>query len=306
MSQHSIPESQYTEHYLEEPVLNLQVDKKDIDAYKTNSSITQTIDLKDYKISDAEFVKNFYSDIEYKVLKQSESTLEIKPINFNQVLQQTINNKLEANKLIQQNLDKAIEEYKKVLFEIDDATKSIPDRDFEINKTIKDIMEQKKLILSNLSLCYTKKDMYKESIEIDTFILSMDKNFEKSLFRLINCFTKLGKLENANYYANLAKSKFNSSTLSKYDNILNNLENKNNQADESLKKFSRKAIKRENENKTEIGTERFESNDNNKVSTIGGSFFYQIMKFIFGSVMIVASSGALFFLYKNRHRYEMI
>lgn len=303
--------SSIQEHYLKEPSLSFTLEKKNLDTYKLSSEVSaKPIEIKDYSIFTAELVKTLYNNIENNVLKNSDSSTEVKPIDYNKLLQQILSNKKEANDLINIELNKALEKYREILFDIEEATRTLTDREIDDNKILKEIFDEKKKILSNSALCHLKKKNYKEAIEIDRYILGIDRNFEKSYLRLISCFTNLGNLDDANYYANLMKSIFGGGIVNKYSEYFNELEAKNNQADENLKKLSKRSTlkKRESEIISELGDESNIASKKQKGNEVEKrnnetSFLSKIIRFILGSGLVLVSSGVLFYLYKNKHKY---
>ena len=117
-----------------------------------------------------------------------------------------------------------------IIRDIDDLFRSVKDeRQFEINTGLREIEEQKKLIMSNLSLAYTKKGFDKEAIELDKQIISMDRNFDKSYARLITRYIKLNNIHQAQIYADQLRTLFKPDTVLKYKDILSSF-------DELLKK----------------------------------------------------------------------
>jgi hypothetical protein len=61
-----------------------------------------------------------------------------------------------------------------------------------------ELLNLKKLLLSNVSLCHFKKRRYKEAISIDDFIIkNLDPNFVKSYLRMIQSQCELKDLDSA-------------------------------------------------------------------------------------------------------------
>lgn len=296
-----------SEHYLPEPTLNLTLDRKNVESYMLfNESATRQVTLKDYVITDSEYVKSLLNQIDDKVMNHSESTYEVKPINYELELKNVLEQKDEANKLINTKVDEAISIYRKIIFDIEDCTKGLTDRDFEKSEVLRKIFEQKKLIMSNLSLAYTKKQIFKESIELDLYILGIDRKFEKSYGRLINAYCQLDQLDQANHYANTMKSIFGSSVIDKYAGIFENLETKNRKADENLRLISKRSnlnSKKESEIISEIGDEKDDENQLAQTKKEKEGFGSKFFKFLFGTSMIVGSSVWLYYLFKNKSKY---
>jgi tetratricopeptide (TPR) repeat protein len=226
-----------SEHHLDEYLISYKTEKENLDTYSHRlEHPKKQIEVKNYKISNGEFVKSFVKDLSEKVVHNSESTLEAKVKTYEEDLDYFLRGKNIANEMIKTNVDNAILEYNKLIREIDDLAREFREEMYD-DRIIQEIFTQRKLILSNLSLAYSKKHMYKESIEIDRTIISMDPKFDKSYARLINSCLETDNIHNANFYANMMKTNFNESTLSKYADILKKLEEGNKKADEVFYKF---------------------------------------------------------------------
>lgn len=288
------------EHYLEEPTINLTLEKKYVDSFKYGMEIpSKPISLQNYHISNGEHVKSLIQNIENTVIRHSESTLESKPIDYEKELKQLLVKKQKANKLINTNLEEAIVAYNNLLYDIEDVTVGITNKLVDSNSEVKEILNQNKLILSNLSLAYSKKQNFKRSIELDLQILGMDNKFDKSYARLVNSYTTINDLNQANFYADLMKKTFSSEVLNKYSNILEALDKKNRDADESLRKLSKRSMEKRRESEiaiSELNEEKDEQNDKNGV---GG----RMLKILFGTTFLIGSSLMLFLLFKNRSKF---
>jgi len=304
---------------LKEPSLNISSERKYLDTYKYYTEpASKQIDLKDYSVSDSDYIKKLYDDVENTIINKSDSTLEVKPIDYEKMEKYIISAKLEANKIKDVDINAAIDQYKELIYYIDDGTKTLTDNLIDANETLKSIFNQRKLIYSNLALMHMKNKNYKKCIEMDLYIISADRKFEKSYVRLINCYTCLDSLSEANHYANLMKEIFNSQTISKYKEYFDVLERKNDAADQSLKKLSKKSKMMQN-SKSEKLNNMDESELNKDVSTVDtgdnttkskhnkikkkDGFINKLFLF-FGSTMIIVSSGFLVFLYFNRNNYR--
>lgn len=303
-----------SEHQIPEVSLNLNVEKKNIESYfyfinpdqipYVNSNPSQKnkeIEIKNYNLIDSEYIKSYIKEVEEKVLNKSESSTETKPVNYEYELKQILRNKEEANKYINTNIDEAIMKYRQILIDIDDITKFLSSPSSSNSEVVMKILEQKKLIMSNLSLGYTKRQMFKESIDLDLYILSEDKKFDKAYGRLINSYTMLDDLDKANFYYDLMRKSFGNEVLSKYTSIFSNLDNKNLRADEGLKLLSKKSIVQEKNRKEESAVSQIGDDDEktSKTSSIG----YRILSVFFGSTLLVGSSLLLGYLFKNKNKF---
>ncbi len=305
-----------SEHQIPEISLNLNVEKKNIESYFYSinpdqipyvpSQKNKEVEIKNYNLIDSEYIKSYMKEVEEKVLHKSESSSETKPVNYEYELKQILRNKEEANKYINTNIDEAIMKYRQILIDIDDITKFLSSPSsasaFTSNsEVVMKILEQKKLIMSNLSLGYTKRQMFKESIDLDLYILSDDKKFDKAYGRLIKSYTMLDDLDKANFYYDLMKKTFGNEVLSKYTSIFSNLENKNLRADEGLKLLSKKSIVQEKNRKEESAVSQIGDDDEktSKTSSIG----YRILNVFFGSTLLVGSTLLLGYLFKNKNKF---
>lgn len=117
-----------------------------------------------------ETVESVIEDAKNIVLNESESTFESKKPDYAEELERILKHKEFANKLIKENLEKASEEYNTIIKEIDSLLSGCNEQDKQTNE-IKEIFNQKKLIYSNLALCYHKRHMFKESTQIDQLVI---------------------------------------------------------------------------------------------------------------------------------------
>lgn len=296
------------EHSLPEPSLNITLEKKFIESYALRNELdSKQIQLNEYNISTSDYVKSLWSDIDKSVMQNSESTLEVKPINLKKELEVILAKKKIANDLIGSKIDEAIAKYNEILADIYDSTKDIDQRtaDAETKSDIMKIFDQRKLIMSNLSLGYTKKQLFKETIALDTQILAIDNKFDKSYGRLINAYIQIGELDKANEWARRMKDIFGSAIASneKYLPIFNNLESSNRRADERLNLLSKKSsiLRKEDPPVSEIGDEEEEKGvvEKKRSRSILSSFVH----LLFGGGLIIGSSVWLYYLFKNKQKF---
>jgi hypothetical protein len=223
----STNENSFNDHHLEEYPIDLNLERKYLDTYAYYfSNPNHSIDLKGYKISDGERTKNLISDLQNKVVYQSESTDESKLIDYKQDLNYIMNSKSTSNKMLENGeTEMAIAEYKKIIKMIDKIEREISSLTKIEDKYLNDIFLQKKLIYSNLAMAYSKKHMFRESAEYDKRIIEeIDSNFDKSYARLVNSYIEMGNLNLALRYGNILKNNFSAETKQKYSSILNKLE----------------------------------------------------------------------------------
>ena len=77
--------------------------------------------------------------------------------------------------------------------------------------------------MSNLSLCYTKTEKYKESIELDLTIISTDPMYDKSYVRLFKNYKQLNQIVQAVYFGDILL-KFDNETKNKYKEEIADIE----------------------------------------------------------------------------------
>jgi hypothetical protein len=112
------------------------------------------------------------------------------------------------------------------------------------NPQIEEFNHESVKLMSNLSLSYLQKDKYKESIELDSKIISLSPKYDKAYARLFKSYLKLNKKAEAVYFGGLLIKNFSKEIRDKYKNLIpkneeeiNNLENE--------EKFEKEQEKRE-------------------------------------------------------------
>ena len=145
-------------------------------------------------------------------------------------LNDILNAKAEANKFIsEKKYSQAEISYKKLLNEIENLLK---DENIE-NKD--EIINQKKLIMSNLSFSLFKQYKVTEGMKYDRIIIKkLDKSFAKSYARLIDGYLQCDKIKMANYHYDLMKQYVDEETINKCSDIINKLKEKVKKEDQSL------------------------------------------------------------------------
>lgn len=228
-------------HVLEEVPFDIDIEKRHLETYAyRNEDPKKIIQVKNYNMTAADTCKSLFHKIEEQVLNQSESTNEAKAVNFQEDLKYIVETKEKINKIINVRQDEAIEKYKKLSAEIDEIFRKVKDqRMFENDPYLKEILEQKKLVMSNLSLAHTKKGDYKDAIDLDLYIIYLDPKFDKSYARLVNNYVRMDNLNQAQVYAGKLRSLFKSETIAKYENILSNFDDAYKKYEEAVrtKKF---------------------------------------------------------------------
>ena len=216
----------------------------------------------------------------------------IKENNKINILDEILSLKEQGNAKIKEDIDEAIKIYDKAIKIIYDYEDN-PNKDTNI---LKQVVNQKKLILSNKSQMLLKQKKYFPSIEIDKYIIeNVDNKFDKSYARLISNYLSIDDLSDAKYYADQMKNLFNKEIMDKYSDIINRLNEKEENKNLFLKNFYKKSKKKENkiiQNKKEnLINEEIKKKRNN---------FWSIM---FHTTMFLGSGIALYILYKKRKNF---
>ena len=216
----------------------------------------------------------------------------IKENNKINILDEILSLKEQGNAKIKEDIDEAIKIYDKAIKIIYDYEDN-PKKDTTI---LKQVVNQKKLILSNKSQMLLKQQKYVPSIEIDKYIIeNVDNKFDKSYARLISNYLSIDDLSDAKYYADQMKNLFNKEIMDKYSDIINRLNEKEEQKNLFLKNFYKKSKKKENKiiqnYKENLINEEIKKKRNN---------FWSIM---FHTTMFLGSGIALYILYKKRKNF---
>ena len=145
-------------------------------------------------------------------------------------LNDIMNEKSKANILISQKKYSQAEIcYKKLLDDIEILLKdeNINDRN--------EIVNQKKLIMSNLSFSLFKQYKVSEGMKYDRIIIKkLDKSFAKSYARLIDGYLQSDKISMANYHYDLMKQYVDEETIKKCSDVINKLKEKLRSKDQNV------------------------------------------------------------------------
>ena len=145
-------------------------------------------------------------------------------------LNDILNAKAEANKFIsEKKYSQAEISYKKLLEDIENLLKN------ENLENKEEIINQKKLIMSNLSFCLFKQYKVTEGMKYDRIIIKkLDKTFAKSYARLIDGYLQSDKISMANYHYDLMKQYVDEETIKKCSDVIKKLEEKVKSKDQSV------------------------------------------------------------------------
>ena len=119
--------------------------------------------------------------------------------------------------------------YKKLLEDIENLLKN------ENLENKEEIINQKKLIMSNLSFCLFKQYKITEGMKYDRIIIKkLDKTFAKSYARLIDGYLQCDKISMANYHYDLMKQYVDEETIKKCSEVIDKLKEKVKNKDQSV------------------------------------------------------------------------
>ena len=119
--------------------------------------------------------------------------------------------------------------YKKLLEDIENLLKN------ENLENREEIINQKKLIMSNLSFCLFKQYKVTEGMKYDRIIIKkLDKTFAKSYARLIDGYLQCDKISMANYHYDLMKQYVDEETIKKCSEVIDKLKEKVKNKDQSV------------------------------------------------------------------------
>ena len=137
-------------------------------------------------------------------------------------LKDILDEKAKANALlIDKKYSKAEASYKTILDNIENILKN------ENVENKNEILEQKKLIMSNLALCLKKQYKISEGMKYDRIIIKkLDKSFAKSYARLIEGYLDNDKISMARYHYDLMKANVDQETINKCSEVIDKLKEK--------------------------------------------------------------------------------
>ncbi len=145
-------------------------------------------------------------------------------------LKDVLEEKSKGNNFISEGkYSKAEEVYKKLLDDIENLLK----RDNIENKD--EIINQKKLIMSNLSFSLFKQYKVNEGMKYDRIIIKkLDNTFAKSYARLIDGYLQNNNINMARYHYDLMKKYVDEETINKCSNVINKLKEKIKDKDQNI------------------------------------------------------------------------
>lgn len=158
---------------------------------------------------------------------------------------------LNGNELFKKKLyDEAITKYKEgydiINKELLEINRNITM--YNHNPQIEEFNHESVKLMSNLSLSYLMKNRYKESIELDTKIISISPKYDKAYVRLFKSYLKLNKKAEAVYFGGLLIKNFSKEVINKYKELIPKIEeeSKNLENEEKIEKEKQIKEKRKN------------------------------------------------------------
>ena len=148
-------------------------------------------------------------------------------------LKDVLDEKAKANALlIEKKYLKAEEAYRIILDNIENILKD------EKAENKNEIIEQKKLIMSNLAFSLKKQYKISEGMKYDRIIIKkLDKSFAKSYARLIEGYLDQDKISMARYHYDLMKANVDKETIDKCSEVINKLNEKLKSKDQTVNSF---------------------------------------------------------------------
>ena len=130
----------------------------------------------------------------------SEGNTSSSQIDFSNLFSELTKIKNDGNNLYKQ---KKIEEAKNKFLEgveLYNKQSHLINKERGNNEQCKEVYKK---ILSNTALCFYKQERYKESIEYDLKLISIDPKFGKSIVRLFKSYSKLNLIQQSVFYGDL-------------------------------------------------------------------------------------------------------
>jgi len=142
--------------------------------------------------------------------------------NYEKELLNIISQKNLANNLYTEG--KLTESYS-IYFHLKELIENLKEKNTDAeNEKFKEIINQYKLILSNLAMVCHKDKNYKESIKFDRKVIALDKYFHKSYARLIDSYINLDNFTLSRYFYSLMKNVIAAETFNMYRDMFSRVE----------------------------------------------------------------------------------
>ena len=142
--------------------------------------------------------------------------------NYEEEFLNIISQKNLANSLYKEG--KLSESYS-IYFQLKELIENLKEKNSDAeNEKFKEILNQYKLIFSNLAMVCHKDKNYKESVKFDRKVIALDKFFHKSYARLIYSYMNLNNFTLARYFYSLMKNVFAAETFNIYRDMFSRVE----------------------------------------------------------------------------------
>ena len=172
---------------------------------------------------------------------EEDKKMEIK--DFGSLISELNKAKEDGNNLYKQKkIDEAKDKFKEGIDKFEKEYSQIKQENSH-NPQYNELLTIYNKLLSNLALCHYKQGDLEKSIEYDKKILEIFPKFAKSIVRLFNCYSKLGKIEDCVYYGDQIKE-LDQETRDKFKNILDKIEDEK----KKLKNIQDKDVDKMNKN----------------------------------------------------------
>ena len=152
-----------------------------------------------------------------------------------------IGNEFYIKKLYDEAINKYIEGYTIINEELLEVNRN---RMLAYNPDIQEFISLSKHIMSNLSSLYIKEEKYKESIEIDRKIISLDPKYDKSYARLFKSYQKLNKRAEAVFFGDILIKNFGNEVREKYKDLIPIIINEKNELEKIEKEMKDKEARK--------------------------------------------------------------
>jgi len=152
-----------------------------------------------------------------------------------------LGNEFYIKKLYDEAINKYIEGYTIINEELLEVNRN---RMLAYNPDIQEFISLSKHIMSNLSSLYIKEEKYKESIEIDRKIISLDPKYDKSYARLFKSYQKLNKRAEAVFFGDILIKNFGNEVREKYKDLIPIIINEKNELEKIEKEMKDKEARK--------------------------------------------------------------
>lgn len=208
-------------------------DKKDKNKEKTKIKEERKESIKNENISNIEQNKS-KEDSNDNINKLKNKIKKLNDIKI-------IGNEFYLKKLYDEAISKYSEGYKIINEELLEVNRN---RMLAYNPEIQNFISLSKHIMSYLSSSYIKQEKYKESIEIDKKIISLDPKYDKSYARLFKSYKKLNKRAEAVFFGDILIKNFSNEVREKYKDLIPLIINEKNELEKIEKQLKEREARK--------------------------------------------------------------